>query len=95
MNTEDQIAELLAQAERLTKVAAAERTAQQAKAAYQEDPTDETLREAHRAASQALNDIRAESRALVIADTTPGSVTLVPPTVGGSSSSAAPDVEES
>jgi hypothetical protein len=49
-------------AAQLDKIEALEVTAREAKAVYQSDRENPALREAHRAASQALNDARSAVR---------------------------------
>ncbi|MFN2636881.1 MAG: hypothetical protein ABR585_07645 [Gemmatimonadaceae bacterium] len=84
MSSADRAAELRALADKLDATAAYADEAEAAKAAYREalesDDAD-LIAEAkarHREASDALVSTRSETRKVVVADTTPGSTTVIP-----------------
>jgi hypothetical protein len=74
-------AELRALADQLDAVEAAEAAARDAKDAYRANPTDDGLKAAHRAASQALADTRQSRRGSPTIAVEPGSTVVIPPSV--------------
>lgn len=84
MSATNRAAELRALADRLDAKDVHDEESEAAKAAYSEalaSGDEDLIAEAkarHRAASDALTAVRAETRKIVIADTSPGSTTVIP-----------------
>lgn len=83
MSSRERAQQLRELAEHNERLAALEEEAAGAKAAYRGAPDDSGAKARHRAASQALNDAREElaDSELLVAPSSPGSQTVVPPTV--------------
>lgn len=83
MSTQDQIEWLLAQAEKLQVVAAAEERAVAAKEAYRANPDDPAAKAEHRDASTNLANARAQARSTNIIDVQEGDAVATPAPSGG------------